>query len=248
VTTPTDVTAGAKPFALLEMFSSEGCMNCPAAYPIVDQIVTEYKQDNHNVILLDYHVDYWNRGGWSDPFSNKAYTNRQLAYARAFQNSGLYTPQMVVNGQKEFVASDAAQERDAIGIALTVEPTYSLELSMEPTDKKDSFYMQYHMNSLPEGSVLYVALVQDKATTEVKAGENKGRTLTHYSVVRAMTSRPLVSTDGKISVPIIKPRGNDDAKYSVVAFIQQKDMQITGVAKTNVPTQMADSGNSAEKE
>jgi hypothetical protein len=233
-TTPDAVKEAAKPFALMEMFTSEGCMNCPAAYPVVDDVVKEYSKNGQNVILLDYHVDYWNRGGWTDPYSNHAFTNRQMNYARALQNSGLYTPQMIVNGKSEFVASDAVQEQTAVGKALTLQPDYLLKTALTPSAAKDSVILHYSVSPVPLGSTIYVALVQDKATTEVKGGENKGKTLTHYNIVRAFTSRTVQANSGDVLVPLVKPRGNDDAHFSVVAFIQQPDMQVISASRQDI--------------
>jgi hypothetical protein len=238
-TTPDEVKEAAKPFALMEMFSSEGCMNCPAAYPVVDEVVKQYSKNGQNVILLDYHVDYWNRGGWTDPYSNHAYTNRQMNYARVMQNSGLYTPQMIVNGKSEFVASDPVQEQTALGKALSTQPEYLLKLNMTPGASKDSLILHYSVSPVPLGSTIFVALVQDKATTDVKGGENKGKTLTHYSVVRALTSRTVQGDEGDVAVPIIKPRGNDNAHFSVVAFIQQPDMQVLSASKQDIADDLA---------
>ena len=84
---------------VVELFTSQGCSSCPPADALLAQI-----KDDTNVIALSYHVDYWNYLGWKDPYSNKAYSAYQRSYAKEL-NSGVYTPQMVVNGSKEFVGS-----------------------------------------------------------------------------------------------------------------------------------------------
>ena len=62
------------------------------------------------MIVLSFHVDYWDRLGWKDPFSSKAFTERQYNYASAM-NAGVYTPQLVINGQNEMVGSDEVKFR-----------------------------------------------------------------------------------------------------------------------------------------
>ncbi|MEO7394634.1 MAG: DUF1223 domain-containing protein, partial [Chitinophagaceae bacterium] len=78
--------------AVLELFTSQGCSSCPSA----DRLLETFNR-KENVIALSFHVDYWNRLGWRDPYSSKEYTQRQYEYASAL-NSSVYTPQLIVNG------------------------------------------------------------------------------------------------------------------------------------------------------
>src|SRR5436190_20843321 len=89
---------------VVELFTSEGCSSCPAA----DQMLTRYVSRNSNieVIALGEHVDYWDQLGWKDRFSSPLFSARQQDYGIALRAGTVYTPQMVVNGQKAFVASD----------------------------------------------------------------------------------------------------------------------------------------------
>lgn len=90
-----------KGFALLELFTSEGCNSCPPAETNLKNILETNKAKNLPVFVLTYHVDYWNRLGWIDPYSHASYTQRQISYEKALQKGGLYTPQLVVNGTWE---------------------------------------------------------------------------------------------------------------------------------------------------
>src|ERR1700733_12538487 len=88
------VPAGAEPgFAVVELFTSEGCSSCPPADEVLAKIATEYKD---YVYVLGFHVDYWDRLGWKDVYSSADYTRRQQEYARAFKLSSIYTPEAVV--------------------------------------------------------------------------------------------------------------------------------------------------------
>lgn len=92
---------GVKHVAVLELFTSQGCSSCPSA----DRLLDMYS-NKENVIALSFHVDYWNRLGWKDPYSSSEYTQRQYKYASSL-NSSVYTPQLVINGENEMVGSDA---------------------------------------------------------------------------------------------------------------------------------------------
>ncbi|MBL0871362.1 MAG: DUF1223 domain-containing protein [Phycisphaerales bacterium] len=92
---------------VVELFTSEGCSSCPPAEHVASQIAGSSRDKNARVIVLAFHVDYWDYLGWPDRFSSKAATERQHAYADALGSRGLYTPQLIVGGRREFVGSDS---------------------------------------------------------------------------------------------------------------------------------------------
>src|SRR4051812_28119465 len=105
--------------AVIELFTSEGCSSCPAA----DALVAKIAAENHpGVIFLSYHVDYWNRLGWQDVFSDARFTKRQAAYGDHFKLNSVYTPQIVVNGEKQFVGSDEHKLRESFANAASFTP------------------------------------------------------------------------------------------------------------------------------
>ncbi len=101
-----------QPFAAAELFTSEGCNTCPPAERLLSELKTEAEKNKQNIYFLEYHVDYWNRLGWKDPFSKNQFTLRQENYSRVLPGKELYTPQLVINGETEVNGSDkkAAQE------------------------------------------------------------------------------------------------------------------------------------------
>src|SRR3569623_712974 len=94
-------------FTLFELFTSEGCSSCPAADKTLADI--QHLYENKNVLILAYHVDYWNSLGWKDAFCTERNTQRQEYYAQIFKLNANYTPQVVVNGRKQFVGSDRSK-------------------------------------------------------------------------------------------------------------------------------------------
>ena len=97
---------------LVELFTSEGCSSCPPADDLLARL-----ERTQPVIVMSEHVDYWNRIGWTDPYSSHAFSERQENYARRFRINGPYTPQMVVDGRTEFVGSDGYEAVNAIRAA-----------------------------------------------------------------------------------------------------------------------------------
>jgi hypothetical protein len=89
--------------SVVELFTSEGCSSCPSADKLV---AVAQKEFNENTIVLSYHVNYWDRLGWKDPFSKAAYTDRQRQYAEHLHLESVYTPQAIVNGKTAFVGSN----------------------------------------------------------------------------------------------------------------------------------------------
>jgi hypothetical protein len=87
---------------VVELFQSQGCSDCPPAVANVAAI-----SDRADVLALVFAVDYWDRLGWKDTFSKPEWTARQYAYARAIGGDGVYTPQVIVNGQIEGTGLDA---------------------------------------------------------------------------------------------------------------------------------------------
>src|SRR5580704_5019708 len=91
---------------LIELFTSEGCSDCPPADELLRQVSGRQTEDGQLIVGISEHVTYWNNLGWRDPFSADQYTERQNAYRTRFGLESVYTPQMVVNGREQFVGSD----------------------------------------------------------------------------------------------------------------------------------------------
>jgi hypothetical protein len=97
----------AKPnVALVELFTSEGCSSCPPADDLLRRIDGSTTDQGLLIVGISEHVTYWDHDGWKDPYGSETMTERQNDYGRRFNLESVYTPQMVVNGEAEFVGSD----------------------------------------------------------------------------------------------------------------------------------------------
>jgi hypothetical protein len=215
--TPVPPTGG---FAVVELFTSEGCSSCPPADALVARIQQESKDGP--IYILAFHVDYWDRQGWKDAFSDAAYTQRQNQYASWFNLQSIYTPQIVVNGEKEFVGSEEATLRKAISSGLQTTSPARLTLNGIRIDqgKLDWQYLTQDTKDASSNNLsLIVAVVQRSASTNVKAGENNGRTLAHVQIVRAfLTSKVKGGDKGAGYLPL--PQGVNPRDEEIIAFLQ----------------------------
>ncbi len=217
-------------FAVIELFTSEGCSSCPAADEVVAKIQRETNEKS--VYILAFHVDYWNRLGWKDIFSEPAYSNRQNQYS-SWLNASLYTPQVVINGQKEFVGSNESLLRSSIVTALHKTSPVNLSLnSIKENDRNVSLH--YHIDGNIANSYLDIALVEKTATSKVLRGENEGRTLSHVQIVRNFHTIPLNGQSEGVS-EIEIPAGLDNQGLEIIAFLQSRENgEITGVTKATI--------------
>ncbi|MDQ2719116.1 MAG: DUF1223 domain-containing protein [Bacteroidota bacterium] len=210
-----NIETGYKNMAVLELFTSQGCSSCPPA----DRLMREY-QSKENVIVLSFHVDYWNRLGWKDPYSSKEYSQRQYKYASAL-NAQVYTPQLVINGQIEMIGSDADKISAIIKKAITQQTDASLLIkTVNPENGQLNVNFVASGNTL--NSFLNIAIVEKKTTTQIKAGENDGITLNNYNVVRNFETNKQVNNGENIATINI-PAQSDLKKMSVILFLQQNN-------------------------
>ncbi|KAB1919561.1 DUF1223 domain-containing protein [Micromonospora noduli] len=221
-------------FAVVEMFTSQGCNSCPPAEELLSEIERDARDRGQNVFALGFHVDYWDDLGWPDQFADAAYTARQEAYARAFGTRGLYTPQMVVNGTVEFVGSDRRRAAAAIMSAMASTATTPLALSIANLGN-DRVMVDYRTEQPPERAVLQVAVVERDLTSEIARGENAGRTLRQDNVVRAFRSVGLDAERGQVE--LATPPGLDPGSASVVGYVQENgERAIVGATAIELST------------
>src|SRR5271154_4520605 len=177
---------------LVELFTSEGCSSCPPADELLRKLDDTQPIPRAFVIALSEHVDYWDEVGWKDPFSTHENSARQEEYATRLKLDGVYTPQMVVDGQFESVGSDAGSAVLEIGKAANAKKTVvSLTSIRVIGDERLSLRVMAEPLPVSSGELsadVFIAVADDKDVSNVVRGENSGRMLTHIAVLRQMSS------------------------------------------------------------
>jgi len=160
--------------ALVELYTSEGCSSCPPA----DRWLSQFKNDPRlwkNIVPVAFHVDYWNHLGWKDRFSDAGYTQRQHGYERYGYLGFVYTPGLVFNGRewRGWFARQGlpATKPDNIGVLKVTIDDNGVTAEFKP------------LRSLPSSLILNIALLAFDQTSDVSAGENRGKKLVHDFVV-----------------------------------------------------------------
>lgn len=170
-----------KSFVLIELFTSEGCSSCPPADKVLARLQNEQPVENVEIVPLALHVDYWNYLGWRDEFSSNAFSQRQSGYAEKFNLDSIYTPQMIVDGRKQFTGS---QFDTAINSIKEAAQTKKSEVKL----LSESGGLKIDISDLPahDDSYVWLAVTEDDLQTDVRRGENSGKKLSHTGVVRDM--------------------------------------------------------------
>ncbi len=227
--------------AVVELFTSEGCSSCPSADKVLAKLVAGQAQSHARVYCLTFHVDYWDDLGWPDRFADERFTQRQRHYAQALNLRSIYTPQMIVNGQTEFVGSNVKTAAQAITAAQQTPSQVNITLSTKRLAGGKA-QVHYDLSSQPDNSVINIALVETGLETAVQRGENAGETLKHANVVRAWESVDLQSkTSGDVTLEL--PRGIDLTQSRVIAFVQDPmTKQVSGAMQTEPLESMAPAG------
>jgi hypothetical protein len=241
-----DSPAGAaaqKTAIVVELFTSEGCSDCPPADTLLATLVAK-QPAGAQVIGLGEHVDYWDRQGWKDRFSSATLTDRQQIYGAHFRLDSVYTPQMVVDGQTEFVGSDSRSAASAIERAIR-SPHASVRIDVDDADRPAasgrsvdarSIVVRVTVSNMPppgrgEHADVVVAVTEDHLRSNVTAGENHGRSLSHTAVVRSMTTIGPAVGEAPVTaqIPIAASWNRDE--LNIVAFVQeQHGRSIVGAA------------------
>jgi hypothetical protein len=224
---------------IVELFTSEGCSSCPAADRLLSRLEQTQPVSGAQVVAIEEHVDYWNQLGWNDPFSSPQFRARQNDYAVAFHANNIYTPQMVVNGQTEFVGSDMTRAYREIGAAAQAATTAVDLRSVPNSTDPDLLDLSVQVTNLKTAkwrdSNVYLAVTENGLTTLVPRGENSGRTLRHSSVVRSFgvigRVKPQGANGGQLVSTLRLPPEWKRENLRAVVFVQERDtFRITGAS------------------
>lgn len=173
-------SAQAQPRAVVELFTSQGCSSCPPA----DKIIGDLAKDP-SVIPLSMPVDYWDYLGWRDTLADSRFSARQKAYSRMRGDRDIYTPQAIINGATHVIGSDATQIKDAISATKQSASVMSVPVSVSVSGKhvNVSVAASTPASSHDHGEV-WICSVSKSVPITINRGENRGRELTYYNVVR----------------------------------------------------------------
>jgi len=199
-----------RPKAVVELFTSQGCSSCPPA----DALLTGLSEQD-DVIALAYHVDYWDYVGWKDTFANAAFSDRQRAYADSWGSSRIYTPQMVVNGQKGVVGSRRNEVMSALDGS-------SLPLGVDIARADDMLNISIAPDAALGNAVVWMVTYLDRADVAIDTGENAGKSMVYTQVV---TNRQVLgmwesTTGAHIKLPI--PEVLADSSTGIAVIVQQE--------------------------
>ncbi len=220
---------------IVELFTSEGCSSCPPADKLLSALITDPATYGKEIIALSFHVDYWNSLGWKDPFSSSAFSERQRTYARKL-GSGVYTPQMVVNGKTEAVGSDRTKVSALISAARNHPGTHSVSFSTTFSEDNQTINVAWEVSGDLKGQVLQLALVEKGLDVAVGRGENGGRSLHHDQVVRKFVTLDLQKAEGRGTTEIQIPTAVNRKNAALVGYVQdQASWAISGAKQAGLP-------------
>ena len=226
--TPNKLTPMYQNNVLIEVFTSEGCGSCPMADAFMKDVIHLSDSTKTPVYVVDYHVDYWNRSGWIDPFSDSIYTDRQIALCKQKNEPKMFTPMAFVNGGKALSGSD----KKSVGIQITQQlakpnPNF-LKIDVGAIPGEDSLIVGYKIWGPTDSLEFFAALVQTEIKNSVTAGENKEKILEHHNVCRQLQHIPIVQDKGQLKLFIPQTINLDN--YRLIGFAQHKgNLQIRGV-------------------
>jgi hypothetical protein len=224
---------------IVELFTSEGCSSCPPADALLSRLGRTQPVSGADIIILEEHVDYWDRLGWKDPFSSEEATARQNEYDMSFAGFEVYTPQMVVDGRAKFVGNSDSDALRAIRTASQA-PKPVVHLSWNKDDTLEIHVDPLNNTAERDGQQVFMVVAENMLRSDVKHGENAGRALEHNGVVRQLL--PLAKIDVtpaefSSSVAVHSAREWNRANLRAVVFVQERrSRHILAAAAIPFPT------------
>jgi hypothetical protein len=209
---------------LVELFTSEGCSSCPPADALLSRLGRTQPVPGADIIALEEHVDYWDRLGWKDPFSSEAATARQNDYSSTFGGQGIYTPQMIVDGQKKFVGSSDSDALNAIRSA-SKQHKPIVQLAWDSGDILKINVSPLAGAARGEDFQLLLVVAESSLRTDVKRGENAGRALEHNGVVRQLSQIAKINNPSQkfsSSAEVHPAQGWNRNNLRAVVFVQER--------------------------
>ncbi|WP_445501189.1 DUF1223 domain-containing protein [Microvirga sp. G4-2] len=217
------------PRAVVELFTSQGCSNCPPA----DALLVEYSKQP-DIVALSFPVNYWDYLGWKDTLAHADFTARQKNYAHARSDRQIFTPQMIVNGKKSCIGSDQVKIEKAIQMTLKGRSTLPVDVTLAEQNGMVTVSVSEMGETLQREAQVWVLPVLRSQTVPIERGENKGKTVTYANVVRGLKRiGEWHGGSARFEVPVETARGGGDG-YVVLLQTSQDDKPsvILGAAKS----------------
>lgn len=228
---------------LVELFTSEGCSTCPPADALLSKLQTDQPIGDAEIIGLEEHVDYWNHDGWVDAYSSSDWTLRQQEYVTKFKGKSPFTPQMIVDGQRQFLGNNAREAIEAIREAAHRQKT-QISIAAEVPEKSDTGRFEVRVGTVAgsasqDPADVWMAVTEEGLETAVKAGENAGKNLPHAAIVRSFHKIGAVpAKDGAAFVTSQQVKFKSNWKKQnlrIVVFVQErKSLRILGATSARV--------------
>lgn len=231
--TPVGIAAG-EPFAVVELFTSQGCNSCPGAEAVLRDLSAYARESGLRIFPIEWHVDYWDRLGWPDPFGAPEHSQRQRSYARALGQRGPYTPQIIINGttivrpaqrrQLVFEQAELALEKPARAAV-----TLTADLAERALD------VTFSVSDAPRRAAVMLIVVERDLGNHVPRGENRGKTLRNDEVVRAHHDLGRLGRETSGTTTLQVPEEIDLAKASLICIVHDPvTMEIVGAASVDL--------------
>jgi len=175
-------TPGHRANAVVELYTSQGCTQCPRANRLLGNFARE-----DGVLALTFPVGMWDYLGWHDTFARPEFSDRQRQYARSLRTRGRFTPQLVLNGTRQLSAADWDDARVALDHALTAPRALArgdLVLTRLPAGR-----IRVTLNANMRGEAADIWLMAydpGPLAVVVSGGLNINRTVLHYNLVRSV--------------------------------------------------------------
>lgn len=208
--------SGERRAVLLELYTSEGCDSCPPA----DRRLSRLKDRADlagRVVPLAFHVDYWDRLGWTDRFASPDYSRRQYDMAGRALSRAVYTPQFLRNGR------DWRGPGDPVDAAVEAPATTTISLEFDSAAGAP-LAVEARFAALKPGAEAWLAVYENNLESRVLAGENGGKVLRHDYVVRRLLGPLSPDADGRLSLSrrIVPAPDWKRTDLGVAAFVQDR--------------------------
>jgi hypothetical protein len=212
---------------IVELFTSQGCSSCPPADAFFETL-----KGKPGIVALSYHVDYWDYLGWRDTLGSSEYSQRQYDYAKSRGDMNVYTPQMIINGGSHFVGSQTSKVSGGIDTAHVEGTARWVDIAM--SDNKTDIMIDIAAGAPTQKATLWLMAFAPSVSTDIKKGENAGKTVAYHNVVRKMV--PAGMWHGE-PAKIVLPRESvipEDCKGWVALLQEGKVGRVIGVATGGV--------------